>query len=168
MQEKESIMVARCGLKIPSLGITFRITRPVSWCRTVTLVTEFSIIIKRFWHRGSCWHVLDCIANVTRLGNNIVCCCFSGFLFFVVFFFFLSIDKICNAVFPVQERNNLILEKYVTMVPVHVSEVYHWCRSHLLIFSLPKVSMKRTCGVIKHIDYWVTGYDVAVDIHHAF
>ena len=39
MQEKESIMVVWCEMKIPSL----RITRPASRCRTVILVTEFSI-----------------------------------------------------------------------------------------------------------------------------
>ena len=43
MQEKESIMVLRCKLKIPSLGQLFGITRQASWCRTVTLVTEVSI-----------------------------------------------------------------------------------------------------------------------------
>ena len=32
-------MVVRCELKIPSLGIT----RQASWCRTLILVTEFSI-----------------------------------------------------------------------------------------------------------------------------
>ena len=39
MQEKESVMVVRCELKIPSLGYLFGITR----LRTATLVTEFSI-----------------------------------------------------------------------------------------------------------------------------
>ena len=36
-QEKASIMVVWCELRIPSLEIT------VQWCRTVALVTEFSI-----------------------------------------------------------------------------------------------------------------------------
>ena len=43
MQEIESIMVLRCKLKIPSLGLLFGITREASWCRTVTLLMEFPI-----------------------------------------------------------------------------------------------------------------------------
>ena len=48
MQEKESIMVLQCNLKIPSLGFSFGITRQVLWCQTVTLVTEFDWTLPLF------------------------------------------------------------------------------------------------------------------------
>ena len=43
MQEKESIMVVRCELKIPSLGVTVRHHSASLVMRRVTLTTEFSI-----------------------------------------------------------------------------------------------------------------------------